>query len=182
MTKFIDDDTMQHYRDLVKSDSLAARKYIKKMNYKGDAYLLRCIAITYRDEAIPEDRNRKFNCQKIALAKKYIDLAFIINPLCRDVLFAKGTIYNSLGLWFDAVTCYTAILAMGLKLTPDFNCAGGDLEYVRMVRNDCYLKLHQIFYENSSLVTARNLLKKFKRGLRSGIETIYHPIDHYIYK
>ena len=75
---------LDNYRKTVAIDSLKARNYIKKLDYKNNFYLLKCIAQTYLDECRFEDNSNKMrkeiNFGKWRMAEKYIIEAFKIKP------------------------------------------------------------------------------------------------------
>jgi tetratricopeptide (TPR) repeat protein len=179
------DVIIQEFNTLVSIDSLKARKVIKKLKYSNDAYLVRCIALTYKDEAI-FDTNWKlkdvknYDYRKLKMAKKYIDRAFNINPNCRDVLFTRGTIYSQLGDKYTAIDCFTRILELKKSKDKIVNCAEENSRYIRMVYNDTYLKLYQLFWDIGSKKTARSLLRQYKDGLKKGADTIYKPLKNFI--
>ena len=177
------EDALNEYFEAVRENSAKARQIIKKLNFKDDSYLLRCIAITYIDEALLDSKNNlkvKFDQRKLSLAKKYIDKAYSLNPECRDVLFAKGSIYNALGDTFLAIDCYIKILELKKIKTKNVNCAGGDYLYINMIYNDSYFQLYRLFYDIGKYETANGLLAQYKNGLKKGIDTIYKPLSKFL--
>jgi hypothetical protein len=81
---------LAQYYDSVAVDSVKARNLIKKLDYKEDYYLLRCIAQTYLDEShFKDDGTARLYLQvrKWRLAEKFIVKAFRINPDNADVLY-----------------------------------------------------------------------------------------------
>jgi tetratricopeptide (TPR) repeat protein len=120
---------LQRYYELVGHDSLKARNEILKLSYKNDAYLLSCVALTYKDEAMffkNGNMRKEFIKEKLLIAKKYIDKSFQLNPRCRDILFTKGEIYNALDDRFEAIDCYIKIIEFDEKLNKLYNCSRSD--------------------------------------------------------
>ncbi len=174
---------LNRFNRLVTKDSVMARHIIRQADYKTSAYLLRCIALTYRDEAVfrnATEMRKIFVKRKLDLAKKYIDKAFSINPNCRDVLFTKGGIYNALGDTFTAIECYIRILELGEDSDKLSNCSESDISYVRMVFNDSRFQLYRLFYDLEDFDLSNKFLDEYKKHLKEGINTIYRPLEDYL--
>lgn len=74
-------EIIEKFSRKISINSLEARELIKKLNFQKDAYLLSCIALTYRDEAMFNESGNmraKFVKRKLNISKKYIDKAFKI--------------------------------------------------------------------------------------------------------
>lgn len=176
---------LQEYHNHVGSDSAKARAAVLKMPYKKDAYLLCCIALTYRDEGMffkNGKARKRIGVDNMNLAKQYIDKAFKLSPLCRDVLFIKGTIYNALGDPYEAIDCFLAILKSEEDDSPTFNCSGSDEPYIQMLTNDARFQLYRLFHDIGESKISDNFLYKYKKGLKRGINTIYKPLKNYLVK
>lgn len=176
---------LNEYYNYVGTDSARARSVIFKMNYQSDGYLLSCIALTYRDEAIFFKNGRTRNdikVEKMILAKEYIDMAYEISPLCRDVLFMKGTIYNSLHDQFSAIDCFIKILESKEDGSLPHNCSESDSAYIKMVTNDARFQLYRLFHNIQEFDISGKFLKEYKTNLKKGVKTIYIPLRTYLVK
>lgn len=174
---------LEEYYKYVGSDSQKARKEIEQLNFKKNAYLLSCIALTYKDEGkfFKNGRGRKkIKLDKIEEAKKYIDRAFEINPNCRDVLFTKGEIYNALGETITAIDCYIKILELEEDLSSVSNCSNSDLPFVQMLFNDAKFQLYRLFYDLEDFEMSNKFLEAYKENLEKGINTIYSPLENFV--
>lgn len=172
---------MQQYYNLVGIDSYKARNEILKLPYKSDPYLLSCLALTYKDEAMffkNGNKRKRFLNKKLLLAKKYIDKSYQLNSDCRDVLFTKGEIYNALGYRFDAIDCFIKIIEQGTILNKKYNCSESDKSYIEMIVNDAHFQLYRLFkITNNEL--ANKFLRKYKTEIKKGVNTIYVPFENF---
>lgn len=176
-------DSLTQFNKLVAIDSEKARAIILKMPYQEDAYLLKCIAQTYIDEAMffKNGNLRKFFVSdKLMLAKKYIDEAFSLKNNCRDVLYTKGIIYNAIGDKNTAINCYILIIDNADKIDYEYNCSNSDLQFIKMIVNDSYFQLYRLFYDIKNFTLSKKLLLEYKKGVKKGIETIYVPLENYL--
>lgn len=174
---------LKRFNKYVVKDAAKARKIIRQADYKADAYLLRCIALTYKDEAVfnADGQMRKVVVQrKLKLAKKYIDNSFRLKPACRDILFTKGDIYNIIGETKMAIDCYISIMEQGEDLGQEANCSGSDLHYVRMILNDARFQLYRLFHDLESYELSMKFMKAYISHLKEGIDTIYKPLDKFL--
>jgi tetratricopeptide (TPR) repeat protein len=173
---------LENYDKLIVGDPKKARDEILKLKYQDNAYLLMCIALSYRDEAIffNNGKERKFiKLDKINLAKEFIDKAINISPNCRDVLFIKGTIYDVLDNVEIAIDCFIKIIKNGENQTYSFNCSSSELWYVQMIINDAHLKLYQLF-KASNKKLANKFLREYKSNIKRGVKTIYMPLEKFL--
>src|SRR5947209_2706728 len=106
------EEIIKEYNSIVRVNSAKARDLIKKLNYKEDPVLLRCIAQTYLDESRFKDDGtpRKYiNMRKWRLAEKYIIMAFAINPDCIEVLYTMGSVRKAYKQDDIAIYCFEKI-------------------------------------------------------------------------
>lgn len=174
---------IDNFNGFILNDSSKARAIIEGIDHENDPYLLRCIALTYKDEALffKNGKMRKvFLTDKLKLAKKYIEKAFKLNPNCRDVLFTKGVIYNALGDTFTAIDCYIAILGLGEKTDKISNCSNSELPFVQMLLNDAKFQLYRLFYDLEDFEMSNKFLVSYKENLDKGVDTIYWPFENFI--
>jgi tetratricopeptide (TPR) repeat protein len=180
----MDKKTYTIFNDLVVKDSAGARYIIKQQHgYKQNAYCLRCIALTYKDEAMfktETEMRRRFINRKLQLAKKYIDMAFLLAPDCRDVLYIKGVIYNAMGDTYAAIDCYIRVLEIEENLDKEYNCSESDLPFVQMILNDSRFQLYRLFHDLDSMELSNDFLKEYKKYLRKGVNTIYWPLKKFL--
>jgi tetratricopeptide (TPR) repeat protein len=173
---------LEKYHKLVGVNSLKARKEIEKIKFQNDTYLLSCIALTFKDEAVffKNGNMRKiFLKKKLDLAKNFIDDAFKLNPTCRDMLFIKGAIYNALGDKRTAIDCYIQILKLDENLSKEYNCSNSNLAFVQMLLNDARFQLYRLFYDLEDFDLSSKFLKEYKSQLKKGIDTIYKPLEYF---
>lgn len=174
---------LERYSDLVCTDSLGARNALLKLPYRNDAYLLSCIALTYRDEAMffKNGRQRKHNVgAKLLVAKKYIEKAFRLMPDCRDLLYTRGNIHQAMDDNFTAFDCFIKILKFGKGKQPALNCSGSESWFIEMLINDAHFELYRIFRDLDNMRLAKRFLAEYKRGLKKGISTIYKPLEQFL--
>jgi len=176
---------LEEYYQYIGLDEAKARAAILKMEYQKDAFLLCCIALTYRDEALffkNGKARKKIKIEMMNLAKEYIDKAYELSPLCRDVLYKKGTIYRALNDCFTAIDCFIAILESKEDNSITYNCGGADSNYIKMMTNDARFELYRLFYDLERHDISDGFLREYKRNLRKGVNTIYKPLDAYTKK
>lgn len=112
-SKLLRENVLEKYRVAVCVNSAKARKLIKDLNYKDDAYLLTCIAQTYFDESLfNEDGTQReyFEGRKLRLAEKYIIRAFVLNEDCIDVLYLLGKVRKAFRQYDLAIVGFSCIV------------------------------------------------------------------------
>lgn len=169
---------LQKYYDTVGTDSAKARGLIKKLNYRQDAYLLRCIALTYFDESLLNDdgsQREYFVMRKLRLAEKYIIKAYILNEDCIDILYTLGNIRNGFKQTDLAIYCYKRIIELGRKKIPK-----EDRSFVQMQVNDSKFQLYRLYHDKGDFVLSKKYLAMYKNGLKKGIKTIYKPLKNFL--
>jgi tetratricopeptide (TPR) repeat protein len=174
---------LDKYYSLVATNFSKARNVIEELNYENDAYLLSCIAQTYKDEAIffKNGNSRKnIDKEKLKLAKLYIDRAFVLNPECRNVLYVKGRIYDNLDEIYESIDCFIKILKAEDHLEDELNCSQSELWVVQMMLNDARFELYRLFYDIQSFEISNKFLKEYKKHLKKGVQTIYTPIEKFL--
>jgi len=172
-----------NYKLTVKKDPFKARKFIEQCSFENDPYLLSRIAQTYLDEALffkNGNLRKKIVKENLNLAKQYIDKAIIINPECRDILYIKGLIYDSLDEIYESIDCFIKILKTEENLEVELNCSQSELWFVQMMLNDARFELYRLFYDIQSFEISNKFLKEYKKHLKKGVETIYTPIEKFL--
>lgn len=167
---------LENFKETVGKNSRLARSYIESMDYESNAFLLNCIALTYRDQAVFK-KNGKYRKKKknkyLKLAIKFSNKAFELNHRCINVLFIRGTILISLNRIEEAINCFGEIIQIEDFASPDINCSNMTIDELLMVQNDAYFRLYHLFKDNYSKKVAKKFLKQYKKGLKKGIDTIY---------
>jgi tetratricopeptide (TPR) repeat protein len=177
------DIVLERYDRYGVKDAAKARRVIKQADFRADAYLLKCIAVTYSDESMfrNETEMRKvFIKRKLNLAIKYIEKAIALKPECRDILFVRGVIYNANGDTWTAIDCYIKIMELGEDLREDANCSDSDLPFVKMILNDARFQLYRLFHDLEEYELSGKFLRAYKRHLRKGVDTIYKPLEKFL--
>jgi hypothetical protein len=173
---------LDKYRQTVATDSAKARNYIKRLDYKNNFYLLKCIAQTYLDESRFENKSNKMrkeiNFRKWKMAEKYIIEAFKINPDNAEVLYTMGEI-RKLNYQDDiAIYCFEKLIKLGINEIAKQEYSRGK-EFARELVNDSKFELYRLYYyENPNL--SQKYLNNFKRGIAKGITTIYEPVKKFL--
>ena len=174
--------TLEKYRAAVCVDSAKARKLIKELDYKDDAYLLTCIAQTYFDESLLNDdgtQREYFEGRKLRLAEKYIIKAFILNEDCIDVLYLLGKVRKAFRQYDLAIYCFKHIIELREKgISTKDKCT--DRSLIKVKANDSKFQLYRIYHELNETDTSRKYLSQYKAGLKRGIETIFKPLEKYL--
>lgn len=167
---------LENFNNSVGENSRLARSYIESMDYENDAFLLNCISLTYRDQAVFK-KNGKYRKKKkskyLKLAIKFSNKAFELNHRCINVLFIRATILISLDRIDEAIHCFYEIIQIEDFASPGINCSNMTLDELLMVQNDAYFRLYHLFKDNYSKKVAKKFLKKYKKGLKKGVDTIY---------
>ncbi len=176
------EQTLKKYYNTVGSDSTKARSLIKKLNYKQDPYLLRCVALTYFDEGRLDEVNsprKYFDVRKLRLAEKYIIKAFILSEDCIDVLYTLGNIRNAFKQTDLSIYCFKRIIEVGSKKIPKKDkCT--DRSLVKEKVNDSRFQLYRLYHDKGNYRLSKRYLLMYKNGLKKGIETIYKPLEKYL--
>jgi hypothetical protein len=176
------DQTLQKYYNIVGSNSSKARSLIKRLNYKQDPYLLRCIALTYFDESRLDDNNNPrevFDARKLRLAERYIINAYILNENCIDVLYTLGEIRNAYRQTDLAIYCYKRIVEVGSRAIPRKDkCTDRSLVQIKV--NDSRFQLYRLYHDKGEYAMSKRYLSTYKKGLEKGIGTLYKPLEKYL--
>lgn len=177
-----DKQIFEQFEYTVGEDSKLARSYIEKLNFSSSPYLLNCIALTYRDQALFKKNGeyRKRISKKYLLeAKSFSDKAFKLNSKCINVLFIRGTILNHLDKVEDSIDCFLRIIQFKRLGSKKINCGDSDLDLLRMIQNDAYFQLFRLF-RDTNLPLAKKFFSAYENGLKEGIDSLYKPIDEFI--
>ncbi len=172
---------LEEYRQVVSIDSTKARILIKKLKYKEDFYLLKCIAQTYLDESRFDQYGKMrvyIDKRKWRMAERYIIKAFTINPDNAEVLYTMGEIRKLGGLNDIAIYCFEKIIATKPKDIA-FGEYGRGIQFALELINDAKFELYRLYHkENPTL--SRRYWEKYKKGLEKGITTIFKPIEQFL--
>jgi hypothetical protein len=174
-------EILAQYYDVVATDSVKARNLIKKLDYKEDYYLLRCIAQTYLDESRFESNGaaREYlEKSKWRLSERYIIKAFKINPNNADVLYTMGSIRRSYNQNDIAIFCFKKIIHLGVSKIAHGEYGRG-VPYAKELINDSKFELYRLYYEENPGLSKR-YLSMYKNGLKKGIRTIYKPLKKFL--
>ena len=181
-SKLLREKILESYRAAVCVDSAKARKLIKELDYKDDAYLLTCIAQTYFDESLLNDDDtlrEYFEGRKLRLAEKYIIKAFILNEDCIDFLYLLGKVRKSFQQYDLAIYCFKRIVELSAKGIPTKDKCS-DHSLVKVKANDSKFQLYRIYHDLNETDTSKKYLSQYKVGLKRGIETIFKPLEKYL--
>jgi tetratricopeptide (TPR) repeat protein len=169
------------YKDIVGKDSGKARNLVKKLDFKNDHYLLRCIAQTYLDESrfkYGSILREYVDQRKWRMAERYIIKAFKINSNCADVLYTMGEVRKINGQTDIAIYCFEKILKLGVREIAFGGCKTG-LAFARELVNDSRFELYRLYYGSNNTLSNR-YLSMYKKGLKNGAETIYKPLKKFL--
>jgi len=172
---------LEEYRKIITIDSIKARDLIKKLDYKEDAFLLRCIAQTYLDESRFEADGtpREFlNWRKLKMAERYIIKAYTIDPNCSRVVYTMGSVRRSMGQTDVAIYCYDKVIKLGIRGGSSKRCPV-DNELAKELINDSKFELYRLYYEDNRKL-AEKYLARYKKGLEKGINSIYVPLEQFL--
>jgi tetratricopeptide (TPR) repeat protein len=175
---------LAEYRNLVDVNSVKARALIKKLDYKEDYYLLRCIAQTYLDECRFEDdgkSNMRVNIdrRKWAMAERYIIKAFKIKPDNAEVLYTMGEVRKIYEEQKDiAIYCFGEIIKLGVRKIASDKYSRGTA-FAKELINDSKFELYRIYHATSPGLSKR-YLSMYKRGLEKGVRTIFKPLRKFL--
>jgi len=176
------DVIMQQYRNMVAVNSVKARALIKKLDYKDDCELLKCIAQTYLDECLFENdgtMREHIDERKWRMAERYIIKAFVLNSNHLHVLYTMGKVRKLGGAHDLAIYCYEKIIDLGVKsaLKGEYKLSR---DFAWELINDSKFELYRIYYDIKEFKTAEKYLRQYKAGLQKGIHTIYKPLSKFI--
>ena len=173
---------LDNYRKTVAIDSAKARNYIKKLDYKNNFYLLKCIAQTYLDECRFEDRSNKMrkeiNFRKWRMAEKYIIEAFKINPDNAEVLYTMGEIRKLNNQYDIAIYCFEKIIGINIKTIATDNYGRG-ISFAKELVNDSKFELYRLYFETNPNLS-KKYLAMYTKGLEKGIDSIFKPLAKFI--
>jgi hypothetical protein len=176
------DTILGEYRNIVAFDSVAARNLIKKLDYKNNFYLLKCIAQTYLDESRFKDGSSELrpslNMRKWTLAEKYIIKAFTINDDNAEVLYTMGEIRKINGRKDFAIYCFERIIKLGIKRVANQEYSRGE-KFARVLINDARFELYRLYYNINPGASKKNL-QSFKRERSKGVDTIFKPLNKFL--
>lgn len=181
-SKLLREKVLEKYRAAVCVDSVKARRLIKKIDYKEDAYLLTCIAQTYFDESLLNydgTQREYFEGSKIRLAEKYIIKAFILNEDCIDVLYLLGKVRKAFRQHDLAIYCFKRVIELSAKgISTKDKCT--DRSLLKVKANDSKFQLYRIYHELNENDTSRKYLSQYKAGLKRSMDTIFKPLEKYL--
>jgi len=158
-----------------------ARNLIKKLNYKDDHFLLKCIAMTYLDEA-QFDENEKWryyaDSRKLRMAERYIIKAFVLKPTCSNVLWILAKVKTAYGQNDSAIFCYNEIIRKGSRGIIN-GCCKDTLDIALAQINDSKFELYRL-YKNTNSSLSKRYLTLYKQGLQKGIFTLFEPLEKFM--
>ncbi len=174
---------IDEFYEIELNDPSRARELIKKLDYKNDHNLLKKIAMTYLDEAqFDNSGNWRFfpDWRKLRMAERYILKAFEIRPSCSLVLWILGKVRTAYSQNNAAIICFQDIIKMGAKRISKSCCK---LEYEDALAqvNDSRFQLYRLFYKTDTS-KSKQYLAKYKKGLESGIWTMFDPLNDFLCK
>ena len=172
---------IEEFNKIETEDPVRARSLIKKLNYKDDHYLLKCIALTYLDEA-QFDKNGVWRYyadnRKLRMAERYILKEFEIKPTCSNVLWILGKVRTAYGQNEAAIYCYQDIIKMGSKRIAN-SCCKKDLDIALGQVNDSKFQLYRLF-KNIDSSKSKRYLTQYKKGLDKGVFTLFIPLEKFL--
>lgn len=175
---------LNNYQETVATDSVKARNYIKRLDYKNNFYLLNCIAQTYLDESRFEDLRNKMrkeiNFRKWRMAEKYIIEAFKINSENAEVLYTMGEIRKLNNQNDIAIYCFEKIIETDIETIATGEYGRG-ISFANELINDSKFELYRLYYETNPNLSEK-YLKMYKNGLKKGFNTIFRPINKFLLK
>lgn len=182
MTKAKFDLLLYKYRETVSTDSVKARRYIMKLDYKNNFYLLQCIAQTYLDESRFEDGSNKLrkeiNLRKWRMAERYIIKAFIMQDDHAETLYTMGEIRKLGGQNDIAIYCFKRIVKLGVNRIAKQEYSRGR-SFAKKLINDARFELYRLYF-NSDPKKSAKYLAEFKVNLKKGVVTIFHPLKKFL--
>jgi hypothetical protein len=176
-------DLMLHkYRELVATDSVKARECIKRLDYKNNFYLLKCIAQTYLDESRFEEgkstMRKAIDLRKWRMAEKFIIRAFNIDDDNAENLYTMGEIRKLGNQNHIAEYCFKRIIKLGVNAIAKQEYSRGK-SFAKELINDAKFELYRLyFYENPKL--SAKYLREYKSGLEKDIATIFKPLKKFL--
>jgi tetratricopeptide (TPR) repeat protein len=174
------------YRDTVSVDSIKARNYIKKLDYKNNFYLLQCIAQTYFDESRfvvcdgTDIMRKEMNFRKWRMAEKYIIKAFELNPNNAETLYTMGEIRKSNYQDEIAIYCFEKLIKLGVNRVAKQKYSRGR-NFAKELINDAKFELYRLHHHNNRKL-AEKYLQQYKKELEKGTTTIYKPLNKFLLK
>ena len=177
------ENLLNEYRNTIGTDSAKARELIKKLDYKQDFYLLKCIAQTYLDESRFEDDGYSnlriyFDRKKWRIAERYIIKAFKLNPDNAEVLYTMGEIRKLNDQLDIAIFCFEKIISLDVKAIANGEYGRG-LSFAKELINDSKFELYRLYYEISPSLS-KKYLSMYKKGLERGVGTIFKPLKKFL--
>lgn len=174
---------LNKYRDIVAINSVKARNYIKKLEYKNNFYLLQCIAQTYLDESrFEDDSNRmrkEINFRKWRMAEKYIIKAFEINPDNAEGLYTMGSLRKSNYQNDIAIYCFDKLTKLSINKIAKQEYSRGKY-FAKELVNDAKFELYRLYHDEGNLKLSEKYLTMYKKGIEAGISTIYKPLKKFL--
>jgi tetratricopeptide (TPR) repeat protein len=170
------------YRELVATDSVKARECIKRLDYKNNFYLLKCIAQTYLDESRFEDGSntmrKEVDFRRWRMAEKYIIRAFNKDDDNAETLYTMGEIRKLGNQNHIAIYCFERIIKLGINTIVKQPYSRGN-SFAKGLINDAKFELYRLFfYENPKL--SAKYLREYKSGIKKGNTTIFKPLNKFL--
>ncbi len=173
---------LSKYRESVATDSVKARECIKRLDYKNNFYLLKCIAQTYLDESRFEDGSDKMrkeiNHRKWRMAEKYIIKAFTLNDDNAETLYTMGEVRKSGHQNDIAIYCFKRIIKLGVNRISAQEYSRGK-SFAKELINDARFELYRMYFDTDKKRSAK-YLKEFKANVKKGVATIFHPLNKFL--
>lgn len=175
---------LDKYRDTVAINPAQARKYIQKLDYKNNFYLLKCIAQTYLDESRFEDyrsckMRARIDKRNWGMAERYIIKAFKLNADNAEVLYTMGEIRKLYDNQIDlAIYCFETIIKLEVNTIAKQEYSRGK-KFANELINDAKFELYRIYFDLNPKLSEK-YLRMYKQGIDKGITTIYKPLKKFL--
>lgn len=115
--------------------------------------------------------------EKMVLAKRYIDKAYKLTPICESVMFLMGQIYRYFHDTHIAIACYRNILVNKRFNDEDVNCRKLDWETRNALQNDAHFQLYRIYYDLGKHKLSQRHLKWYLNALKKGTWSLFVPLE-----
>jgi hypothetical protein len=170
------------YRETVAVNSIKAREYIQKLDYKNNFYLLQCIAQTYLDESRFEDGSsilrKEINLRKWRMAERYIIRAFNIDDDNAEILYTMGEIRKLGNQNHIAEYCFKRIIKLGVNAIAKQEYSRGK-SFAKQLINDAKFELYRLYFHENPKLSSK-YLREYKSELEKDIATIFKPLKKFL--
>ncbi|MDE2026566.1 MAG: hypothetical protein KGJ07_08835 [Patescibacteria group bacterium] len=176
------DVLLNKYWDTYRKNPAKARRYLQKLDYKNNFYLLRCIAQTYLDESQfePESNKRlkETNFRKWRMAEKYIIQAFKMNSDNAEVVYTMGDIRKQNFQDDIAIYCFEKVINLGAKKIASQEYSGG-IDFAKELINDARFEMYRLHHHINPKL-ANKYLEEYKKNIKRGTSTIFIPLKKFL--